>query len=111
MRWDWPRNGREDNVISRLEPANDMERLPAHFVRFAVLAVGLLVVVELIFAAWGCLEHIEYVKALNDVVSCASMPLLVFTWWQPATEIHLILVMLLASAGTALWAWWDHRRS
>jgi hypothetical protein len=86
-------------------------RLLVHLARFAALVVGLLVAVELILATWGCLEHIEYVKALDDVVSCATAPLLIFIWWQLATEIYLMFVIILASAATLVWAWRDRRRS
>jgi hypothetical protein len=86
-------------------------RVLIHLVRFVILAVVVLMVVELIFGAWMCLDTIEYVKTFKDIASCAAAPLLVFIWWQLATEIHLVLVIILASAATLVWAWRDRRRS
>jgi len=105
-------NQSSNGARSRLaEVTRSARRVLIHLVRFVFLAVVVLVVVELMLAAWGCLEHIEYVKTLNHVVKCATAPLLVFIWLQLATEIYLMLVIILASAATLVWAWRDRRRS
>lgn len=85
-------------------------RLLIHLARFVVLAVVMLVIVELIFAVWVCLDDLKHVQSFGDVAGCALMPVLIFIWWQAATEVHLALVILLASAGTICWAWQDRRR-
>jgi hypothetical protein len=75
-------------------------RLFIHLARLAGLAIVILVVVELVFAVWVCLDDLKHVQSFSDVAGCALMPVLIFIWWQAATEVHLALVMILASAGT-----------
>ena len=85
-------------------------RLLVHLVRFAVLAVGAVVAVELFFAMWLCLKDFERVKMLSDVADCANM-IGFFLTWLPHVAIHLTLAGILAFVGTVLWAWRDRRRS
>jgi hypothetical protein len=107
--------------VSQREVANDMDRLLVptkrlarrllvHSVRFAVLAVGALAAVELMFTTWACLKDFERVRKLSDVADCANM-VGFFLTWLPYVAIHLTLAGILAFVGTVLWAWRDRRRS
>jgi hypothetical protein len=88
-----------------------VSRLLVHLLRFSVLQVGLLVVGELLFASFSCLQHIERLRTLGDVAECSTVAFVFLMWiGLPYLAIHLVPVVILACAGTAIWAWLDRRR-
>lgn len=89
-----------------------LSRVRVHVVRFFGLVAGLFAFSEVLFAAYACLEHVEYLKTLSDLSSCAVIALLGLVIVGPIyLAIHLTPVVILALGGTIFWAWWERRRS
>lgn len=104
MKWRMILRGRPDASIA--------VRLLVHIVRFAVLMIGLSVIIEVVLATYNCLDHIEYVKNLRNVVECASVTFFLLIWiGTPCLAIRFIPVASLAVVGSLLWAWLDRRQS
>jgi len=80
-------------------------RLLVHFLRFAALAIGLLVVGELVIAFLTC-RDVRYVGLLQSVGNCLAGTIFYLYYFVPhVLPFHLIPVGCLALLATIYWAW------
>jgi hypothetical protein len=85
-------------------------RLLVHLLRFAVLAIGLLVVGELVIAFLTC-QDVKYVSLLQSVGSCLAGTIFYLYYFVPyVLPFHLIPVGCVALLATIYWAWRHRNR-
>ena len=86
-------------------------RLLVHFVRFAMLVVGLLAVSELLMALLTC-QDVKYVGPLRSAGQCAGAVIFYLYVFVPCVlPFHFVPAAFLALAATSYWAWRDRNRS